>query len=136
MRYLETLYCDEVREEKNGKLLFIGAYMGDMLVQEIPAVLQKLVIYVKLVSDIKSPFEFIKLRAEFDGAIIASGDIDKEELSATMPQNIDGKTRFIATFFLVIAPFFIEKEGMLEVYAETDTGKVRGIPLQVKKTEQ
>lgn len=136
MRHLEVLYCDDVREEINGKLMFIGTYIGDMLVSQIPVTLPKLVLYVTLVSDIKHPFEFIKLRAQYEGNVLAIVEVDKEVMDAYRPQNLDGKTKFFGTFFLVVSPFVIEKEGKLEIYAETESGEVKGRSLNIKLAAQ
>lgn len=34
---VQTIYCDDIRKEENGKLIFIGVYTGDLVPESFPA---------------------------------------------------------------------------------------------------
>lgn len=40
-----TILCDDVRREDNGKLIFLGVYLPDVIVTQIPLVIPQLVFF-------------------------------------------------------------------------------------------
>ena len=60
-RIKDILVCDEVRDEVNGKKIFIGVYGDDIIVNALPAQLSHLafVIAVEGLSKGQTPLEFI-----------------------------------------------------------------------------
>jgi len=61
-RYAYCIFADDVRQETNGKMLYIGTYFNDMRVQEFPFTIPKLSIITTVVSPIEKPFETVKLK--------------------------------------------------------------------------
>lgn len=53
-----TLVCDDIRIENNGKLMLIGIYLPDVVVQQIPFVLPTLTFVQSLESDTAGRFQF------------------------------------------------------------------------------
>ena len=58
MKHLYTIMCDEVREEKNGKLMIIGMYTPDMSVPQIPFQVRTLTFFTVVESDVPGDFAF------------------------------------------------------------------------------
>ena len=55
-RHLEIIYCDEIRHESNGKLLYIGVYSEVLVVKAFPTILPKLCLSIKAATPYLSHF--------------------------------------------------------------------------------
>jgi len=68
-RYI--LICDDVRREDNGKLILIGLYLPDMVVQQIPFLMPTLSFFLNLESDRPGTFAFrITIQHQESGTIL------------------------------------------------------------------
>jgi hypothetical protein len=68
-RYI--LICDDFRREDNGKLILIGLYLPDMVVQQIPFVMPTLTFFMNLESDRPGNFGFrITIQHQESGTIL------------------------------------------------------------------
>ncbi len=81
-RYLETLFCDDIRHETGGKLSFIGVYSGELLVPAFPVALPKLCLFVNIVTPAEKPFRSLGLRVLKDGETMREIASDEEQLAA------------------------------------------------------
>lgn len=61
-----TIFCDDIRREDNGKALLIGVYTGDLVVQDLPTKL-RLSAWVRLTGMDRGKHD-IRLRFDFPGA--------------------------------------------------------------------
>ena len=76
-----AILCDDIRREDNGKLLSIGIYASDILLQRFPGVMSlSLLLHASVKKDIATALK-IRYRAEFDNPEIptyearAGGDL-------------------------------------------------------------
>ncbi len=145
-RYLEVIYCDDIREEVGNKVSYMGVYAGELTVTSAPVLLPKLCIAVKVITDIGDPFEalevrIVKVRGNNETELLSTGPV---LVPARLPGSDDGPTRLVAQLTFMLAPFQIDEETMLRIKATTEreelhgTGalRIRIVPLPAPPTVQ
>jgi len=127
-RYLEVIYCDDIREEVGNKFSYMGVYSGELTVPNAPVLLSKLCVVAKVITDIDHPFESLEVRI-----VMGQGDDETEILStgsislpAEMPKQHDDSNRLMAQMTFMLTPFQINKETILRVKAITESEELRG----------
>ncbi len=112
------LLCDMIRREENGKLIIVGAYLPDVVVQAVPAMLPMLSFLFAW--DLKPG----PLRAgsvvlkDPDGSLIAEFPIEEKTY---------GEALQLAFFAFGISPFRIEKPGTFTlIYCSGDRSSALG----------
>lgn len=110
----------------------MGVYSGELVVPEIPVLLPKLCIAVRVVTEATDPFESLEIR-------ILKGDNETELLTtgpiatpAEAPSGTDGTTAQIAVFAFMLAPFQIDTESIIRVKATTEREELRGRALRIR----
>lgn len=48
-KQINSILCDDIREEKGNKLSLMGMYGGDVIVNDFPSILPKLCLFVQLI---------------------------------------------------------------------------------------
>lgn len=66
-RRIEVLFCDDIRTEITGKLLIIGTYFNDLVVNTFPANLNQFAFFAKLITPADRLFASAELRLEHEG---------------------------------------------------------------------
>lgn len=109
-KLIDWMICDDIRQENNGKLIFIGVYSDDILVNAIPITLSQLVFISKwdVTNNPIKKFEFKILQP--NGKVI--GPIAVEAPSSEIKNR--GKT----LISVGIAPFNIEISGEYKIEAK------------------
>lgn len=132
-RHVETLYCDDIRQEIGGKLSFVGVYSGSLFVQTFPATLAKLCLSVRVVTPASKPLRSLTLLVLRDEEVLQEIIVEKEQLDAASDSSgALGKEHVqVAQFFLVFSPITFENPCVLRVQAQTEEGDCRGISLDV-----
>lgn len=127
-RYLEVIYCDDIREEVGNKFSYMGVYSGELTVPNAPVLLPKLCVVAKAITDIANPFESLEVRI-----VMVKGDDETEILStgpipcpADLPRQHDDSTRFMAQMTFMLSPFQINEETILRVKAITEREELSG----------
>lgn len=74
-----AILCDDIRQEKNGKLILIGIYSGDILLRDFPSnLLLSMLLHGKASADCSITIE-IRYRVEFENAepyeVFAKGEM-------------------------------------------------------------
>lgn len=127
-RYLEVIYCDDIREEVGNKFSYMGVYSGELTVPNAPVLLPKLCVVAKVITDIANPFESLEVRI-----VMVKGDDETEILStgpipfpADLPKQHDDSTRLMAQMTFMLSPFQISEETTLRVKAITECEELSG----------
>jgi hypothetical protein len=105
MQILNTIVCDDVRIENNGKEILIGVYNGTVIVDSVPTLLPTFGIRILV-----KPTEIREYN--INGAIIGPSGLAAAQFSGKM--NVL-TTKFLATFSLRISPLFINELGDYQV---------------------
>lgn len=134
-RHVETLFCDDIRHEINGKLSYIGVYSSALLVPALPVTLPKLCISVKIVTPANEPLRSLTLRVLRDDEILQEIVFDKEQLvsaSEVLVELSDEERRLrvqMPQFLLAFSPLHLDKACTLRVRALADHEELRGVGL-------
>ncbi|MCC9001363.1 MAG: hypothetical protein LM549_01855 [Candidatus Competibacter sp.] len=134
-RHIETLFCDDIRHEINGKLSYIGVYSGTLFVPVFPVTLPKLCISVKIVTPANEPLRSLTLRVLKDDEILQEIVFDKEQLvsaSEVLVELSDEERRLrvqMPQFLLAFSPLHLDKACTLRVRALADHEELRGVGL-------
>lgn len=116
--YLHAIFCDDVRQETTGKMLYIGVYSGELISPAYPVILPKLAV----IAHYGYPFED-QPGGSFAKAQSMSLMLDDEELLALprfdspafSPTGEEGSRGHLMTFMMNIAPFELSRLGCLRV---------------------
>jgi hypothetical protein len=138
-RHVETLFCDDIRQEVGGKLSFIGAYSGGLFVEGFPVTLPRLCLFVKVVTPAADPVRALTLRVLRDEEILQEITADEEQLAVAcdsveeMTQEELKERVHVANFVLVFSPIQFHGPCTLRVRVETENGEMRGIALKIAR---
>ncbi len=141
---ISAIYCDDIRNELGGKLSFIGVYSAEMQLPTFPVTLPKFCVFVsiKLAID-QYPKEYVRVRL-FDGEnVIASLDIDQQNLEKSKPsvlgsdQSVNqGSTpdeqSIILSVGFTLAPLLLQSPTSLKVRATIDDEEFKGNSLKIR----
>jgi len=140
-RHIETLFCDDIRHEMGGKLSFIGAYSGELLVPAFPARLPKLCLFVRMVTPVEEPFRSLDLRVLKDAETVRGIAFNKEQLTA-LSDLAEGmteeqrKTHVLPNQVIVtFSPMQFDEPCILRVSVRTEEGELCGLGLKVDRAQ-
>lgn len=135
-RYLDVIYCDDIRNEVGNKFSFMGIYTRELTIPNAPLRLPKLCIAVKVVTDIDDLFESLVVR------VVKIKNGEETELSSTgllpmlpltdLPTRDDDTTCMLIQMQFVLSPFQIEEEATLRVKATTEREELLGMALRLR----
>lgn len=133
-RYLEVMYCDDIREEVGNKFSYMGVYAGELTVPSAPVWLPKLCIAVKAITGIGDPFEtlevrIVKVKGDDETELLSTGSVP---LPAKLPGLDNDSARLVAQVTIMLAPFQIDEETILRVKATTEREELRGMALRIR----
>ncbi len=143
MKQLQSIFCDDLRQEVGGKLTFVGVYTGALWVPSLPTVLPKFVVAVTLIADSlprNGELEFKILRND---EVIASRTLDAAGLVVNSPSAgqigtaSDIETVQVVRAFFAFAPFEIDSPGILRVRATVDGEELKagGLTIDLLPTD-
>lgn len=138
-RHVQTIFCDDIRQEVYGKLSFIGVYSNRMYVKHFPVTLPKLCLAVKVVTMSARPLRELVVRVLKDEEILQEIEVDDEKLATAsqrfddLPEEQRNKRGQFAQFLLVFSPLKIEQPCTLKVRVQTEDGELHGIGLKVEQ---
>lgn len=133
-RNIQTIFCDDIRHEIEGKISYIGVYNGTLFLPEFPAKLPKLCLSITALTSPKQPFLKLKLRVLHDDTEIFTGELDENQLSEiTGDSSANGADDWLSLHsFVVFSPFSIETSGKIRVIVETEQGDLLGQCLKIE----
>lgn len=119
-----VIFCDDVRNEVDGKTTIVGAYGADIVFGiPLPVTLGKFAMVVKYFELPKESSDPIKIEVYFPGdaedAPSVAANLPAEEMrNMPLPKGADNEdARIGASFNMVFPPFTILKEGYIRVRA-------------------
>lgn len=137
MRQLQSVFCDDIRQELGGKLTYVGVYTGALLTQSFPLVLPKFFVGVSLLTSHPVPAGPVDIRLLLDDALIAERQIDLSMLIASgvaerkpfEPLGTD-QVEVLNTFF-VFAPLQIERPATMRIRASIGGEELKALGLKI-----
>lgn len=140
MRYLFTIYCDDIRYETGNKVSLMGMYQGGELhVQSLPATLAKLCAVVRVVTGKNEPFKRLTIKAKLGDRVLGElayppEMLEDAERQAQAMESENGSVSLVA--HMAFAPVHLSEEGVLRVTAETEAGDLQAGQLKIRLTEE
>lgn len=135
-RRIETLWCDDVRQEVGGKLSFIGVYTGGMIIPTFPITLPKLCLVLRMVIPIDRPLQSASLKVLIDEYVLfdtAMPEEMRENLNAIKGSpdgDAENQARVLFNSF-VLSPLKLEHPCVLRVRVQTESEELRGFGLTI-----
>lgn len=120
-RFANTLFCDDIRQETTGKLIFVGVYGNELFVSEVPQLIPSLHCVISCMTPASDPFKRIKVKVYLDDEQLTDREFmgdDSPIAEADLGEDV-GQV-FKPTFFLSLPPFVISKPGTLRVRVESE----------------
>jgi hypothetical protein len=116
------LFCEDIREEKSGQSTLIGILPDNLAIAQIPLVLPKLGIYLRVHFDAKIDIGPVKVRiAVPNGPTLEIGTIAQELVSQT---RIDAQAKRLpyagAILQGVMGSFFVPTAGAVQAFANIE----------------
>lgn len=142
-RQVNTIFCDDIRHEVNGKLSLIGVYSSHMLVPSFPMTVPQLCLVLSVLTPAEKPFRKLIFRLLKDETVLVEGEIPQNELPELQPTSgvVEGEAGVGGRLFavqsqIVISPFAVEGPCILRVRVETEEGELKGQGLGVQLAAQ
>lgn len=147
------MFCDDVRVENNGKIMYIGVYKGDMIVPDTPFTWSHLNAVLKVVTPCSKPIQTLDIRVTFGGRELLALEVPEADLKSLFDSAsamIDEKHEWIedndpsdlppmsiaeAEFRLSLSPFVAEQEGVLRVIVNADGERLRLPGLRIRAAD-
>ena len=138
-----VLFCDDIRQENNGKAIYIGIYTNGMLLGvPPPAALPSFAIaitYVERPNETTDPVRII-VETPWDEpqSPVAVIDFPVDDFRATpVPADVDDPQMTGTVFFRSQGPFVVQQLGAITVYAEVGNRRYRlgRLPITLAGTE-
>ena len=129
-RHLETMFCDDVRQETSGKFIFVGVYSNDMVVSKFPVTLPKLCIQAKAVTFADDPFQELRIKTYIDDELIKSLAADLEPPDPRKGPAVDERVH-TNTMIFTVTDLTLEGPCVIRVRAQTEREEFRGLSLHV-----
>jgi hypothetical protein len=139
--YVHTLYCDDIRYEHDGKITFVGAINGLVVLETYPASIPKLCVCVWTVLPIDCRPKSIVTRITLGDNEISSQEITNIELPdrLTFPVGLEvsGDSEFSMINFnqhFVLCPLNVDGPSALRVSSVVDGQVLKGGTLYFAKS--
>lgn len=129
----DTIFCDDIRHEVNGKTSLIGVYNGLLIVDEMPVFLPRICCFITLrqAADVSGDvvFKVIWQPDEGEEKFIAETIVPKEgrkTLMAVGPQKEESAPLIgVMRTFFEISPFQLVSNGRLKVRSFIDNVEIK-----------
>ena len=133
-RYIHTLYCDDIRQETNGKAIYVGVYGNAMNITVDEAALKenngivvpKLCLVTTVCSPAAEPMEKIGFSINLDGEAVS-------RFSAEMPPLPEDSTiRYQTCSIVNTISLTLRRSGRLSVTAKVGEQEIEGPGLLIR----
>lgn len=124
-RVAHCIFCDDIRLELGGKYSIMGIYSGQMFVASSPpATLPRFGIVAWLIADVDDIPERVTWTVHVLPELgqVVQADVQVSDITIV---NMDGATKVYLQVSMPMSSFVIPQEGSIEVWVETETGRIR-----------
>lgn len=138
-RQLDTIFCDDIRQEVTHKHIYIGVYGTVMFVQSFPFTLNTLYVATRTFTDSRNPFETLTVSVLNGDDVLAEQSMDKEAYDASIQSGLfegfdldEDVTRVhVVQFIFSIDSLEILEPCFLKVHAQTESELLNGLGLKI-----
>jgi hypothetical protein len=137
-RFAHAVYCDDIRNEVNGKHSLMGIFGNLMYLGAFPAMLPKLCAVITACTTIDRPFDSITFTGTMDGTVVFEMGLDKDQIEQTRKGGglIEGPKGFEVKAMIVMSPLHIAGPTKLEITVLADGEKIPCNGLQISQAPE
>ena len=119
---VDTIFCDDVRQENGNKLSYMGVYGGNLLLERFPAVLPKFCSVISLRLPVATRSKSVRFHLARDGQDLGEGAANVADAvsRAGVPGAVDDSGRVLMRFVAQVAPLALEGPCKLQARVEVD----------------
>lgn len=137
MKQLQSVFCDDLRQEVGGKLTYVGVYSSALWVAAFPTLLPKFVVAVTLIADSLPRIGEVEFTILRDAEVIAERTLDTAALTSASLAALQGGTGSdsekvqVVTAYFAFSPFQIDAPCTLRVRATVDGVELKALGLRI-----
>lgn len=134
-RFVFCQFCDDIRQEINGKITLVGVYQGGLQISgPLPAVIPMLSIACSIWTPKDRPFTNLKVALQLGDVALMEKEFSAQELAELIAQSptVDDSTGTFFNLQLSMAGLPITQAGKLTMYCKTDDEELRSNPLVIQ----
>lgn len=139
-RVLQSIFCDDVRQEAGNKLSLMGVYNGQMVVPSFPFEISKLIVSMKASAQEGEEYKSLTFVVMLNDDIITEMPVDEKYLQVNyesipaIPNVNDVKRNWHYQVFFNINSLKIKQPSIIRTRIRTENGEVRGESLMILKS--
>lgn len=144
-RWVNVVWCDDIRQEIGNKPSLMGVYTGGLDVPALPATLPRLAAWINVYTPTSQPFKRLTLRIRRSDADDPIASIEIGDMSSLHPPSAnqfadlaagdsDKPTATIMSFVVMLGAFQLNEDThWLKVFVETEDEMLESFKLPIKK---
>jgi hypothetical protein len=144
-RWVNVVWCDDIRQEIGNKPSLMGVYTGGLDVPALPATLPRLAAWINVYTPTSHPFKRLTLRIRRSDADEPIASIEIGDMSSLHPPSADQladptvgdsdkPTATIMSFVVMLGAFQLNEDThWLKVFVETEDEMLESFKLPIKK---
>lgn len=129
-RQLSGYFCDDIRDEIDGKVTLVGCYMGSLGVSKFPAIIPKLCAYVRLLAPKDREFTQVRLIVRRDDEVIIDGLLEAPIEDVPEGDEYTGVQSIYSR--IVIRNLAVAETCVMKVRAIADGEELAGLGLRIQ----
>lgn len=138
-RFAYSIFCDDIRNEINGKISLMGIFGNLMYLPEFPAVLPKLCAVLTVSISKDRPLQSVSFRGIMDENVIFEMALDAGQIEQMRQQGaglIDDPKGFEAKAMIVLSPLHLAAPTKIKVSIVADGEEIECAGLQISKAPE
>lgn len=138
-RFALCIFCEDVRQEADGKLSLMGVLQGGItLTQPSPQTIARLFIVSYINAPIERPIDRLRMSVTWAGKEVAGIEIDSGQLRSMkeLAKTSFPKNGYIINLVIPVFGMVVEHSGDLRVIFQTESEELEGNVLRVSTDHQ
>jgi hypothetical protein len=132
-RFVNAIYCDDIRHEVGNKQSLIGVYRAKLLVPQFPAVLAKLFVVVHVSTPVEQPIKSLTVKILKGDAVLVETPIPSPALEAGAQEPKEDGGTFCVELHHSFSPLPIEEATRIRIRVNIDGEEYKGPALDIEK---
>lgn len=138
-RFAYAIFCDDIRNEVNGKISLMGIFGNLMYLPEFPAVLPKLCAVLTASTPANRPFQSVSFKGTMDENVVFEMALDSNQMEQMRQQSsglIEDPKGFEAKAMVVLSPLHLAAPTKIKISIVADGEEIECGGLQISKAPE
>ena len=133
-RFVVAQFCDDIRREIGNKFSLMGCFGSEVIVNKLPAGLEKLCAHVRVFSTREDPIRSLVVRAYLNNELIATVDVPKVHLGDSFRQHAPETGKLLASHnvMLMLSSIYVVDKSLVRIEAETERETLTGPSVEIR----